>query len=52
MEDRDGYRNVQPEGRISLPKEFREDNDLEKGDTIDWKRHSRDNSKLIIEVSD
>jgi AbrB family looped-hinge helix DNA binding protein len=47
-----GYRKVQEKGEITLPKEFREDNNLEKGDKVDWKRHSRDNSKLIIDCSD
>jgi len=49
MENNDGYRKVQSEGRISLSKKYREENDIEKGDTIDWKIHSRDRSKLIIE---
>ena len=47
---KDGKRKVQQNGRISMPKEFREDNDIEKGDYVFWKRHSRDKSKLIIEV--
>lgn len=33
-----------------MPKEFRDDNDIEKGDYVSWKRHSRDKSKLIIEA--
>jgi len=45
-----GYRKLTEMGRITLPKEFRDEHDLEKGDKILWKRHSRDNSKLIIEV--
>ena len=44
-----GKRKVQTHGQIALPKEFREDNDIEKGDYVSWKRHSRDDSKLIIE---
>lgn len=46
---KDGKRKVQSNGRISMPKEFREENDIEKGDYIKWKRHSRDKTKLIIE---
>jgi len=45
-----GKRKVQQNGRIAMPKEFRDDNDIEKGDYVLWKRHSRDKSKLIIEV--
>lgn len=45
----EGYRKVQSHGQISLPKEFRDDNDIEKGDKVTWKRHSKDKSKLIIE---
>jgi len=44
-----GKRKVQSHGQVTLPKEFREENDIEKGDYISWKRHSRDSSKLIIE---
>jgi len=43
-----GYRKVQTHGQVSIPKEFREDNDIEPGDKIYWKRHSKDKSKLII----
>jgi len=43
-----GYRKVQTHGQISLPKEFRDKHDLEKGDKIFWKEHSRNNLKLII----
>jgi bifunctional DNA-binding transcriptional regulator/antitoxin component of YhaV-PrlF toxin-antitoxin module len=44
-----GKRKVQNEkGQITLPKGFREDNDIEKGDYITWKRHTTDNRKLII----
>lgn len=43
-----GYRNVQRNGQITLPKKFREDNNIETGDKILWKRHSTNNSKLII----
>jgi len=45
-----GYRKVQTKGQITLPKEFRDRHDLEKGDKVYWKMHSRDKSKLIIEV--
>jgi bifunctional DNA-binding transcriptional regulator/antitoxin component of YhaV-PrlF toxin-antitoxin module len=45
-----GKRKVQSKGEITLPIEFREENDIEKGDYVEWKRHSRDKSKLIIEV--
>jgi len=45
-----GYRKLTEMGRITLPKEFRDEHDLEKGDKVLWKRHSRDNSKLIIKV--
>jgi len=45
-----GKRKVQSKGEITLPQEFREDNDIEENqDYISWKRHSRDKSKLIIE---
>lgn len=47
-----GYRKVQQNGRIALPKEFRDDNDIEKGDKVNWKRHSKDGSKLIIEAEE
>lgn len=45
-----GYRKLTEMGRITLPKEFRDEHGLEKGDKILWKKHSRDNSKLIIKV--
>lgn len=48
----EGKRKVQQNGRIAMPKEFRDDNDIEKGDYVSWKRHSRDKSKLIIEAQD
>lgn len=48
----EGYRKVTDMGRITLPKEFREDNDLNKGDKVNYYRHSRDRSKLIIEAQD
>jgi bifunctional DNA-binding transcriptional regulator/antitoxin component of YhaV-PrlF toxin-antitoxin module len=48
----EGKRKVQQNGRISMPKEFKDDNDIEKGDYVFWKRHSRDKSKLIIEARD
>jgi len=44
-----GKRKVQARGEITLPKCFRKDNDIKPGDHIKWKRHSRDNSKLIIQ---
>jgi len=47
-----GKRKVQSKGEVTLPKEFRDEHDLEPGDYINWKRHSRDKSKLIIEVSE
>jgi len=43
-----GYRKLTESGRITLPKEFRENHDLEKGDKVYWKKHSRDSKKLII----
>jgi AbrB family looped-hinge helix DNA binding protein len=46
----EGKRRVQSKGEITLPKEFREENDISPGDYITWKRHSRDKSKLIIEA--
>ena len=48
----EGKRKVQQNGRIAMPKEFRDDNDIEKEDYVSWKRHSRDKSKLIIETRD
>lgn len=45
-----GKRCVQSKGEITLPKEFREDNNIESEEYIFWKRHSRDDSKLIIEA--
>jgi len=48
----EGKRKVQSNGRIAMPKEFRDDNDIEKGDYIKWKRHSRDKTKLIIELKE
>jgi bifunctional DNA-binding transcriptional regulator/antitoxin component of YhaV-PrlF toxin-antitoxin module len=47
-----GYRKVQTKGQITLPKEFRNRHDLGKGDKVFWKQHSRDKSKLIIEVKE
>jgi len=49
MADR-GYRKLTEMGRITLPKEFRDEHGLEKGDKVLWKRHSRDKSKLIIQI--
>jgi len=46
----EGKRRVQSKGEITLPKEFREENDIEPGDYIEWKIHSRNDSKLIISV--
>ena len=43
-----GHRKIQTHGQTTLPKEFREEHNLGKGDTIYWKRHSRDKKKLII----
>jgi bifunctional DNA-binding transcriptional regulator/antitoxin component of YhaV-PrlF toxin-antitoxin module len=48
--DEDGYRNLQQNGGITVPKEFRDEHDLEPGDEVKWKRHSRDRSKLILFV--
>lgn len=47
-----GKRRVQSKGEITLPKEYREENNLQPGDYINWKRHSRDKSKLIIEMQE
>jgi bifunctional DNA-binding transcriptional regulator/antitoxin component of YhaV-PrlF toxin-antitoxin module len=47
-----GKRRIQQKGEVTLPKEFRDDNDLSPGDYVKWKRHSRDSSKLIIEAND
>lgn len=44
-----GKRKVQSKGEITLPKEFREVNNIEPGDYISWKIHSRNSSKIIIE---
>jgi bifunctional DNA-binding transcriptional regulator/antitoxin component of YhaV-PrlF toxin-antitoxin module len=46
----EGIRKVQSKGEITLPIDFREENDIEPGDHVSWKRHSRDKTKLIIEV--
>jgi len=46
----EGKRKVQSKGEVTLPKEFRDEHNLEPGDYIKWKRHSRDKSKLIIEI--
>jgi len=49
MENPDGKRKVQQKGEITLPQDFREDNDIEEGeDYISHKRHSRNGKKLII----
>jgi len=45
-----GYRRLQKHGQMTLPKEFREEHDLDPGDKVYWKRHSRDKSKIIISV--
>jgi len=45
-----GKRRVQQKGEVTLPKEFRDEHELESGDKIYWKRHSKDHSKIIIEV--
>jgi bifunctional DNA-binding transcriptional regulator/antitoxin component of YhaV-PrlF toxin-antitoxin module len=47
---KEGYRSLHSRGSITLPKDFREEHDLEEGDKVNYKRHSRDKSKLIIEV--
>lgn len=49
-----GKRRVQSKGEITLPKEWLKENNISKGEGeyITWKRHSRDSSKLIIEVED
>jgi bifunctional DNA-binding transcriptional regulator/antitoxin component of YhaV-PrlF toxin-antitoxin module len=47
-----GKRRIQSKGEITLPKEFRDENDIFPGDYIAWKRHSRDSSKLIIEAKE
>lgn len=47
---KEGYRKLQSHGQVTLPKSFRDRHDLEKGDKIYYKEHSRDKSKLIIEV--
>jgi len=48
----EGKRKVQSKGEFTLPKEFREENDIEVEDYVSWKRHSRDKTKLIIEPRD
>lgn len=49
----EGYRQVTDMGRITLPKDFRDDNNIEEGeDQVNYYRHSRDRSKLIIEAQD
>ena len=47
-----GYRKLQTHGQITLPKEFRDRHDLEKGDKVFWKEHSRDKSKLILSTEE
>ena len=47
-----GKRKVQSHGQITLPKDFREENDIEKGDYIKYRRHKRNNSELIIEPAE
>lgn len=44
----EGKRKMQSKGQVTLPQDFREENGVEKGDHIYYKRHSRDNSKIII----
>lgn len=48
--DQQGYRKIQKKGEITLPKKYRKQNNLEKGDKIHWKQHSRDKTKLIIKA--
>ena len=45
-----GIRKVQDKGEVTLPIDFREENNIDPGDHVRWKRHSRDKSKLIIEA--
>lgn len=47
-----GYRKVQKRGEVTLPKEFREEHGLEKGDKVYWKRHSRDKKKIIFSTEE
>ena len=44
-----GKRKVQSKGEATLSQEFRDNNDIDPGDYLSWKRHSRDSSKLIVE---
>jgi len=49
--DQDGYRRLQTRGEITLPKNFRQKHDLNQGDKILYKEHSRDCSKIILQVT-
>jgi len=46
----EGKRKVQSKGEITLPKKFRDQNNIEPGDYIHWNIHSKNKSKIIIEV--
>jgi len=48
--NQDGYRRLQERGEVTLPKNFRQKHDLKQGDKILYKEHSRDSSKIILEV--
>jgi len=48
--DQDGYRRLQKRGEVTLPKNFRQEHDLKQGDKILYKEHSRDSSKIILQV--
>jgi len=47
-----GKRKIGKKGRLHLPKEFREQNQIKPGDYIEWKLHSRDKQKIIISVKE
>jgi len=47
-----GKRKVQSKGEITLPKSFREENEISPGDHIHYNVHSRDRSKIVITAQD
>jgi len=47
-----GKRKLQSRGQITLPQSWRKENNLEKGDHIKYKVHSRNRKKLVIEIQE
>jgi len=44
-----GERSVQERGEVTLPEDFREDNDIEEGeDNIDYRRHPKNPGKITF----